>query len=200
MSTFSNVVRGRTPERSIVLKASAWAHEYKKRPGSDVAVGLRLLPEADIQMIKREAVKYALDLYSGEDGRPVDLLECTAAYNDALVRWVVGRSCCDPNDIDTSFFDQEEETVRRGLTSDGARWLFDEYNRFRVETSPSQVVATPDDLGALSALLLTDGSFDKLTQARRLCNLKLLRAVLDELRDPTGAQVDGDDVIINDED
>lgn len=204
MSTFSNVSRNRAPSRTVLLRDAAWAHDYRDRPNGDLAVGLRLLSEADIQTIKRESVKYALDLYSGEDGRPVDLTECNEAYNDALVRWVVGRSCCDPNDVEASFFKMEEETVRRGLTSDGARWMFDEYNRFRRETSPTQEQATAADLQALAVLLL-DGerNVGRLSKPRQVATLKLLRGILDELRAPDaadGAGVEDDEFIIDDED
>lgn len=184
MSKYSEIVPNRKPLRVVIVPTSAWCAEYRKRPTAPVAVGIRLLSDDDIQMIRREAAGATVRMYTGDDGQPVDEAAMTEAYNDALIRWVVGRSVCDPNNTDTSFFESEEETAGQALTSDGLRFLFDHYDALRTECSPHMAAIADADVAEIVRRL---GDLSKLKTSRALRARKLLQSVLEDLRevDPT---------------
>lgn len=132
----------RPPAGTMLLSPDAYASDFARRPLDAVSVGIRLLSEADVQAARAAAVKTALD-YFDDDAHADDRFD---AYNDALMREVVARAACDPNDARQPFFPGDEEEVREALTSDGVRAIWDEVDRLTIERSPLTPGATEDDV------------------------------------------------------
>lgn len=167
----------RPPAATMLLEPTAYASDYQHRPDEPVAVGIRLLSEADVQAAKAAAARVAVDLY--EDERLAE--ERDLAYNDALVREVVARVACDPNDARNPFFPGDEEEVRLALTSDGCRAIYDEWEAQAVSRSPLQPVATEEDVAALPATWARAAGLLQGPEQRRM--RRLLGAVLRALRE-----------------
>ncbi len=164
--------------RTLVLPPSIFASEWPGRPKEPVVVGLRLLPDAEEQTARAEAVKLALELHPEGDDAWVE------AYNDALLRWIVARGICDPNDLTqpTQIFPMAEDQVRQALTSSGVRYVFDAIERLQLETSPAYAEASEDELWELIHRLEADPDLGMLERPSRARALRLLRYVLLELQ------------------
>ena len=176
MAAFSQVTAtsARKPCAIATLAPAAWHHEWPDRPAQSVAVGLSLLSEAQCATCRAEAEKAADELHPrGGDG-------WLDAHNDALLRWAVGLSMCNPNDASLPFLAAQEDNLGQALTPDAIRHLWDELERARIASSPVRVPATDEDLAALAGLL-TDGTVGHLASPQALRIRKLATFMLDEL-------------------
>lgn len=133
----------RKPTGSLVVGPTAFADDYKERPGDDSCIGLRLLSEQDIVFARGEAAKLAVSIEE-----PEARLE---TYNDALMRYLVARAACDPNNATEPFF-PDEDIAFRALSVEGTKALYDAYERLTIETSPVQPEATAEDLLGVAEL------------------------------------------------
>jgi hypothetical protein len=131
----------------MVLPRSAFADVWSGKPAGDVAIGLRVLSEADVQTARAEAAKLAVELHPEDGDDRID------AFNDALVRWAVARGTTDPNDVRRPYFEAAEDTVRDALTSHGALAVYEALERLTIETSPLEPPASNDDLHSLADVL-----------------------------------------------
>lgn len=174
------------PAATVPLAPDAYATDYERRPPEPVSVGLRLLSETDLQSARACAVRTAVDMFR-DDAHELERIE---AYNDALMRELVARAACDPNDARTPFFPGDEEEVRIALTDDGVRYLYDELERVKLERSPLVVPASEDDVRALPATWAR--SLGMLPAARQRHLRRLVAFVLRALHDAEeeGATVD----------
>lgn len=167
------------PARVVVLPLSAWASDWHDRPSGEVAVGLRLLSEADTQTCMASAAREAREVYPEA---PEDSPELVEAYNSALMRWAVARATCDPNDASKPWLDAAEDTIALALTPSGIRRLWDELERATLEESVTTREASDLDLVELAALLVAPDELEALplAAARRL--RRLAAHMLDTLR------------------
>lgn len=129
---------------------SAWASDWAGRPTAPVDIGLRFVSDADIQLARGEAAKFAWAHHPiGED---IDnRVDC---FNDALLRWIVARGTCKPHDSTIPWFLQDVDDATTHLSVGGARFIFDAIEMLRLEMSPLSREATNDELERMPTLLL----------------------------------------------
>lgn len=181
MSTFAEAiaVRDKTPLRHVVLRADFFADDWSEKPapGGEIALGLRKVSDADTTTARAEAAKYAMEMHDDQEGQ-------IEAFNDALMRWLIVRGTCDANDVtlNAPLFDGSEENVRNALTSRGIRYVWDEYERFHLETSPLVLPASDEDITSLIQFLKPE-LLGNMTTGAALRVRKLLGFCLSELRD-----------------
>lgn len=172
MSTFADVTReARAPARTILLEPWVFADDWDGKPDAAVCVGLRLLADGDKTRARGEAEKHADEAHPH---RGPNWLDC---FNDALMRQAVALCICDPNDTrkPSALLPYAEEQVTAALTSRGARHIFDELERYEIESSPLEEPITDAEIDHLVLLLQT--SSERLTNGHRT----LLRHVYDAL-------------------
>jgi hypothetical protein len=163
--------------RTIKLESWVFPEEWTDRPKSTVCVGIRLISEGEKAkaMAQSEEVANSLhDQNSGPESR--DLWR--DAFNNALIRQVAAVGICDPNDVmkPTELFPLAEEQVRFALTSAGARFIFDQIERYEIEVSEAEPSLTEDQLDEFAASLFEN--FDRLLPQHK----RLLNHVFDQLR------------------
>lgn len=160
----------RAPHTTLVIPPSVFADEWPDKPLEDACVGLRLLSEQDVVAARGEAAKLAVTI-DDEDAR-------IETYNDALMRNVVARAMCDPNDIHEAWF-RMDEVAMVALTPEGTRHVFDAYERMRIERSPVQAEAADDAIATLHELALS--ALPLMTPARATRVRRLLAFCIDEM-------------------
>ena len=118
----------RKPDRVVVLTPEMFAFDWKKRPTAEVALGLRVISEQEVQSGKAEASKHMFKLYGTDGGLPLlDMDKAWECWNDTWLAYAIGRAACDPNDADKQYFPYAQDEASRALTSAGLRRLWDEY-------------------------------------------------------------------------
>lgn len=165
MSTYSTLSREpRTALKVVELIPSMFADDWRKKPTETMQCGLRLVSEGDIERIRAKAVKDASEFIveAGEDR--------IAAFNDAIMVGLVARCTCMPNNAQEPFFEMPEDDVPNALTPEAIRFLCNEYDLLKIEACNYLREAEENDLIDLSALLLDEDAWLKLSvgTARRL--------------------------------
>ncbi len=172
MGSFTQIAaKRRAPGKTIVLPLAVFADEWDRRPDAPVCVGLRQMSEGDKTKARGEAERLADEVHPrGGEG----WVDC---YNDALMRQVAALGICDPNDVKrpSEVLPFAEEEVRFALTGFGARFIFEELQRYEIEVSPLESEATDEEIARLIVLL--EDHAHALTGPHR----RLLRAILEEL-------------------
>lgn len=179
MSGFTKIDSARTPGQHVVLLPSDFVDAWEGRPTSDVAIGIRLIPTGDDETARAEAARKAWELF----GKPEQAEQRLEAFFDALMRWVIGKAACDPNDVSKAYFAFAEDTVREALTTSGVRKFWDAYEQYVLATSVFVEPIEPPQIEELTAML-TAGAIDMLPAARQLRARKLLAFVLSEITEP----------------
>lgn len=151
MTTFANAraAQDNIPLRHVVLRTDAFADDWREKPeGGEIALGLRKISDADTQVARAEAAKFAIDMHEDREGQ-------IESFNGALMRWFIVRGTCDANDKSKNapLFDGSEENVRNALTSNAIRYVWDEIERFHIETSPLVTAASDEDLVSFANLV-----------------------------------------------
>jgi hypothetical protein len=160
MPTFSETLATRRePAATVSLPPSAWASSWPKAPREAVALGLRLLSEEETLTCVAESAKEAVA--GGRSGQ-----EAVERQNESLLCWVIGYAACDPNDATKPYFAFGDNDVRRALTPEALRRLWDELERATAAASPVTPQATDDDLVDLSILLAVDRPLEGLSPAQ----------------------------------
>lgn len=151
MTAFREILaaKSRIPEKHVILKREAFADGWASKPAEDIALGLRRISDNDVQTARAEAAKYAIGMHSDQDGQ-------IESFNDALMRWAIVAGTCDANDVGVpaGTFDGSEENVRNALTSKSIRYIWDEMERFHIETSPVVPSATDEEIVLFANRLL----------------------------------------------
>ncbi len=178
MTTLSALKRTTRPPRVAILSPSAFADTWESKPTADVAVGLRLLSERELQTAKAEASKSIEKMYVGDDGEIFDHEKAVEAWNDALVRWAVAYATCDPNDVTKPYFDFAEDVIAVALTPQGIRRLWDEWRVLVEETSPLSPELDAEGIASLVGALCR---LDALPPSAQRRVRRLLGACLTEL-------------------
>lgn len=175
MSTFSKLERDKTPPRVVILQPTAFADDWPLKRGTEVCVGLRFVSQDDLDRGRREAEREALGFYAELRGAPLPPDKDTAieVWRDAMMMNAVARGTCDPNDVTRPYFEAADDTVRRALTPEGARRLWDELVILHKGSGPSRPVATDDDVARLVQLLSSGVELDD--EGRKLCAYLLER-------------------------
>ena len=180
MSTFADqqesAPRDVAAPTTVVLHPDDFASTWEKRPNQDVAVGLRLLPNGVDEIARREAARLAWEAVP----RPEDRDDRYTQYSEEIVRWLVAKATCDPNNVDEPYFEHAEDTIKEALTSSGIRKVFDAYERLVIETGFTDEPIQDNDIEELARLLAT-GALYQLAPAKQLRSRKLLSFVRSEL-------------------
>lgn len=183
MAVFADI-ENRLPPATVVVPPKAFADTWRQRPGEDVCIGLRTIPDGDLEDARVEAYRRAKDLFPDHEKSPASLELFVASFQDALVRWVIARGTCDPNDVLKAWngwVSAPEDMARDYLTDHGAQLIFDAWEKMRIEANIGLVPASDEDLADLPILLarLPLMAADSASRAMRI--RRLLRFVLEEL-------------------
>ena len=97
MPAFSALER-RRPSGSVVVPPEAFADAWEDKPSSDVCIGLRFVSDADLEDARIEALRRAAELVPnhGESDAADEVF--VLSFHDAMIRWIIARATCDPND------------------------------------------------------------------------------------------------------
>lgn len=188
MSTFGEMreqVAAREPPDAIVVPPQAFSPEWADRPLEDVCLGLRPVPARDLEDARKAAADAAARLYPrATEGEPFFSLFADH-YHDMLVRSIVSRGTCDPNDV-TQPWDgwrvDPDELARMHLTNEGTQLIFDAWERMRIAHDVTLAPATDDDVESLIDLVPL---IDRLPHGRAMRARRLLGFCLLELQSLT---------------
>lgn len=185
MATLSQVAAARVkPADTVIVPVTAFAPTWERRPKSDVCIGLRLVPHSDLEDGRGRAAKKATERHQDANQGDVKFQVWADAYHDELIRWIVARGTCDPNDVSKpwpGWSAAPESIVRDALTAEGAGMIFDRWEQMRIASDPSVPPITTEEIGALLDELV-GGALEVLPSASATRVRRLLRFCLDELQ------------------
>lgn len=139
------------PSGVLVMRPADWSPTIENRPTGDVAIGLRPLSPGDAIEARQLAAEKAWEDYPKEPDNDLRV----EAFNDAVMRFVIARGTCDPNDAKKRsdlWMGIEDEMVFAALTRQGARRVFDAIEAAEIATRVDQREATDEDIRALPEL------------------------------------------------
>lgn len=184
MSTFTHVEQA-LPPGHVTMPPSAWGTKWEKRPREEVCLGLRFVPELDLEDARLEAFKRAERLFPKFRESEVDRDLFVASFNDTLMRWVIAHGTCDPNDANAhweGWADAPEDiAVHLALTDTGAQRIFDKWEQMRIAADIALPTATDADIALLPELARRLPTLSAASRTREQRCRRLLRFVLEEL-------------------
>lgn len=184
MPAFSQVERSRPPSH-VIVPPDAFASEWVDRPDEDVCIGLRFVPDAELEDARVEAFRRASTLVPEHHTSPESTEVFIASFQDALMRWIIARGTCDPNNVHKPWYAwaaaPEDIVVEQALTDHGAQLIFDAWERMRIEANIGLPEATDADLRLLPELIARLPALTAASRTRALRLRRLLRFVLEEL-------------------
>lgn len=168
MTTLSKSTKDKHPPKTLVLQPSAFADSYAQKPSVDVAVGLRFISQGEIDTARQEAERIARRFYEDFASRDLEVSRepLEDAYNDAFLALVIAAATCDPNDLTRPYFEFAEDTVRRALTPEALRRLWDDVVILHKGSVEARHEATDEEIQVL-AQSLPRAELD--SESRRLC-------------------------------
>ncbi len=185
MSTFGRVVEtpeAKYPVATVNVPPHAFSRDWEERPKTEVCIGLRPARTCDLEDARRDAANAATDVFpKAIEGEPWFSL-WVEHYNDMLLRSIVARGTCDPNDVTQpweGWRGDPDELARMHLTVEGTQLIFDAWERMRVANDVSQPPASDEDVIALIELLAL---LENLPRERAIRVRRLLAFCLGELR------------------
>lgn len=155
MTAYSKVERNLSPARVVVLAPSAFADEWPQKPATEVAIGLRLISQRDIDLARRNAEREAVGFRGEIEGHEIrhDPETVVDVFNDSFMALAVARGTCDPNDISRPYWPYAEEQVSQALTPEGVRRLWDELVILHKGSGIARRAASDDDVSRLCGIL-----------------------------------------------
>lgn len=171
------------PSAVAVVRPDAFKATWDERPASPVPIGLRLLSSSDFEAARGVAASRANAAHpnvSADD--PVNFPIWVECFNDALMCWIVAHAMCDVADATKSWKPFEaapEDMAREYLTAGGVRFLFDRWEKMRIEVEPTAPEIDATELEALPDILDDKLPFCGPIRASRI--RRLLAFVLQEL-------------------
>ena len=185
MTTFGHaaeLAEARMPPDAITVPVAAWSPEWEERPKDDVCLGLRPVPPRDLEDARKAAADAATTLFPRAiEGEPFFSLWADH-YHDMLLRSIVARGTCDPNDVTepwSGWHEDPDDLARMHLTTSGAQLIFDAWERMRLAHDVTTPPATDEDVEEMADLL---PELDRLERGRAMRVRRLLAFVLAELR------------------
>lgn len=178
----------RKPPATLVVPPWVYSDTWYDRPKwsyDDVVIGLRTVSDGDIQVARSQAAILALQLHPRAKDDEIERDLWIDAFNDAQMRNILARGTCDPNDVRVRcelWSAAPEEMIREALRPEGVGFIFDEWERMKIATNPTQRVAGLDELVMVAASF--EENFQPLfakDAARASRVRKLLAFILDEL-------------------
>ena len=186
MSAFSQLEEQRPPSH-VNVKPDAFASTWPERPDEEVCIGLRFVADAELEDARIEAYRRAKGLVPDHEKSEAEATLFVASFQDTLVRWVIARGTCDPNNVHKPWEGwaaaPEDIVVEQALTDHGAQVIFDAWERMRIAANIGLPAATDQDLELLPELLQRLPAITALSRTRALRIRRLLRFVLEELEE-----------------
>lgn len=179
MSAFKDLIAstGRKPDIVVDFPTNGWADEYEERARDVVVMGLRRLPQREIDTARAEAARHAWQMHPVRDDEDARI-EC---YNDALIRWAIGRALCRPDDAHLPWFEGgQEDVVAEAFNVHGLRYIWHHLEFLSAQHSPSVREATDEDVQRL-AKRVADGGISSLGRKSQGLVRRYIGAALDEL-------------------
>lgn len=164
------------PAKIITVPPEAFATEWAGRPLEDVEIGLRSAPDFDTEKASSVAAARAAQMHDVTGGAGQAAIDC---YNDELLRYIIARSTCRPDDSRRPYFEMAEDTVRHALSTAGVRLLAHEIEVFQAETDPTVDPATDDELQDLAAMLQNGPPWVLMDEADQRGTRRLASVLLD---------------------
>lgn len=184
MPAFSQI-ENQHPPSVIVVPPEAFASTWSDRPDEDVTIGLRFVPDAQLEDARVEAYRRAERLFPKHEANAEANQLFIATFQDTLLRWIIARGTCDPNNVHKPWYAwsaaPEDIVVEQALTDQGAQLIFDAWERMRLAANIGLAVATDADLALLPELLTRLPAMAEVSRTRALRLRRLLRFVLEEL-------------------
>lgn len=177
-------VSAHRPPSHVVVPAEAWATSWEDRPEEEVCIGLRYVAEGDLEDARIEALRRAEGLFPNHEQSEEHTRLFIASFQDGLIRFIIGRGTCDPNDVRKSWSlwsAAPEDMAKDTLTDIGAQIIFDHWEKMRIENDIGTAAATDEDLTILPELLTRLPALGAISRSRELRLRRLLRFILEEL-------------------
>lgn len=165
------------PVAFVELPPALWADGRPSKPSSPVKVGLRLLPEAELERCRTIAANHAWREHQNE-GDEANRIDC---FNSRLIGLLMAEATCHPESTDRRFFEFADAKIFLDLTPDGIRYLWDHYEAFTVSHSPIAPEATDDELLALADAIVAGDVFVGMALEQERKVRRLLKAAIDAL-------------------
>lgn len=184
MSTFAASTNKRPPPGNVVVPPAAFDAAWERRPKTDVCIGLRFITDDDVQTARGQAAKLAFRLHPHAMPGGLEEQPWADAFEDALIRHLIARGTCDPNDVTASWHgwrEAPEDMVGIALTVEGARLIFDAWERMRIATDITMPEATDAEIATLAER--ATARLKAIEPARAMRVRRLLRFCLDELEE-----------------
>ena len=166
------------PDRIVVLPPELFAYNWHGRPKTEVAIGLRVISERDVQIGRAGASKYMVAMYGTPEGKIRDPEQAFGCWNDTWLAYAIGRAACDPNDADKPYFTFGEEEASKALSSEGLRRLWDEYGLIARGTGERAMIGD-EELLPLARSLANVGALDEDKQREVRKHLAWVLEILD---------------------
>jgi hypothetical protein len=170
------------PSEVIALPPSVFAETWDDRPTEPVRVGLRIPSDYEVSCARAEAAKTAVELHPKDGDDEVR----SHAMTDAFMRETCAVVMCDPNDVRSRYWPRAEDDVKTKLTSAGAQFIFDAFERHRIAQSPVHREASDDEVLELVDLLSEPAVLSELDAARAKRARRFIAFIVDELRGDDG--------------
>ncbi len=165
------------PVSFVELPPALWADGRPSKPSAPVKVGLRLLPEAELDRCRTIAANHAWR----EHQNPADEENRIDCFNSRLIGLLMAEATCHPESTDRRFFETADVKIFLDLTSDGIRFLWDHYEAFTVSHSPIAPEATDDELLALADTLVVGDAFAGIPLEQERKVRRLLKAAIEAM-------------------
>lgn len=198
MTAFSEIDH-RQPPGHVNVPPEAWSSQWSERPTEEVCIGLRFVPDQELEDARVEAIRRAKALFPDHARSELEKEQFEQSFLDTLVRWVIARGTCDPNDVSKpwdGWADAPEDIcVEVALHDLGAQLIYDKWEEMRIAADIALPAATDADLALLPALLARLPALAKKSKASEQRLRRLLRFVLEELEGvepPAPAQADAE--------
>lgn len=150
----------RKPARVVKLAPGAWAETWDERPTEPVEVGVRITSDADGPGAREHALRVARAAHPNLDERSKIWAD---TFNQALMHWTIAQAICQPDDVDTPYFELQEFVIAPGpnqgtsrLSTAGAARLWDEITLLAIGRSPLVLALDAEDLPRLAAAITDD--------------------------------------------
>lgn len=185
MSSFSAVEK-RRPTSEITLPPEAFGELWEDRPKEPVRIGLRFVVDADLEDARIEAFRRAEKLFPKYRDSEEKTILFVASFQDALMRWVIARGTCDPNDVTKAWkgwaaAPEDMSATKEILTDQGAQAIFDAWERMRIAANIGIVEASEGDMALLPTLLKRLPKLEETNRPRAVRLRRLMRFILEEL-------------------
>jgi len=161
-----------------VVPPSIFRDDWTDKPTESICCGIRNISLEDVSTIRKMSAEHAVKSYPSY----VDEEPRIEAYNDSILRLIVARSTCDANNVAEPWEiwqGMPEDMAEVALSVEGARWMYGQIERIRIESCITLPEATDEAIEELADLFAIARM--NITEAQEQRVRRLLQFVTDEL-------------------